>query len=80
MATISITIPDALVPRVINAIRGVYPTETTGLTDSEAARAVIKFWVRQTVMEWEGRLAQDNAQTQINQTRQEAWNETSSIS
>ena len=46
-------VPAELVPRIIAALRGVYPTVTEGLDDDAAVRAVLKYWVTVTLSSWE---------------------------
>lgn len=53
MASITLTIPDELVPRVMDAMRSRYPNLTDGLSDGEAARVVIRALVREVVREEE---------------------------
>lgn len=57
MATLSVTVPDAAVPVVMAALRAAHPDLTgdvlggTTLGNAAAARAVIAFWIRNTVRE-----------------------------
>lgn len=71
MATVSITIPDAIVPRVTAALRARFP-DYSALTDANAFRAIIAQHVRDVVIDYEATRAQQTAatsvQTQITQT------------
>jgi hypothetical protein len=65
VATLSITVPDALVPRVLAAMRATYPSETgdardaagnlvgTPLADGPAAKAVLRQFVINMVSRYE---------------------------
>lgn len=53
MATISITIPDASVPRVLEAALAKYPTELEGLTGLARARKIVALLVQEMVYEHE---------------------------
>ncbi|MDT8915769.1 hypothetical protein [Amycolatopsis sp. PS_44_ISF1] len=46
-------VPAVLVPRIIAAMRGTYPTITADLDDDAAVRAVLKHWVTTTLMTFE---------------------------
>jgi hypothetical protein len=79
VATLQITVPDALVPRVITALRATYPDLTEGLNDGAASRAVIRYWVRTTVQVYEGTLAAQQAADQQQDAEQTAWTDTEVI-
>lgn len=51
-------VPTPLVPRIIAAIRGMYPTVTADLDDDAAVRAWLKYIVGSTLSTWEGATAQ----------------------
>lgn len=54
MATLTLNAQDALVPRIAAAMRGTYPTQTSGIAgDGAAIKACILAWVRETVATWE---------------------------
>jgi hypothetical protein len=68
MATISITIPDALVPRVRDAVRGNYATVAIGgdpanlnplkdLNDGAAIKWVLADFIKKMVSDWEAKQA-----------------------
>lgn len=47
-------VPATLVPRIVAAMRGLYPSVTEGITDDDAAvRAVLKHWVTTTLSTFE---------------------------
>jgi len=48
-------VPATLVPRIIAAFRGIYPTVTDGLDDEAAVRAVLLHWVSTTLTTYESR-------------------------
>jgi hypothetical protein len=79
VATLTITVPDALLPRVGAALRGQYPDLTAGLTDVDAARAVIRHIVRTTVTAHESRQAQREVVASANVAEQKAWTDTEVI-
>lgn len=64
MANITITIPDAKVQRVLNAIEGLHPIPTDGITGTplftqgQWAREWLKRLLRKTVAQWETQEAQ----------------------
>lgn len=63
MANVTITIPDALVPRVSAALRAVHP-ELAGMTDVAAFRAYIAGQVKVMVVGYEGEQAVSNQAAQ----------------
>lgn len=77
MATLGVTVPDLLVPRVMAALRASYPdlTDPAGvaLTDAQSARAVIKLWLRQTVQHHEGNQVRATQSNEATQAEQSAW-------
>lgn len=79
MATLSITVPDVLVPRVMAALRDQYPDLTAGLADGLAARAVLKQIVRTVVMASEQRAAQAQITSTVAAAGQQAWADTDVI-
>jgi Spy/CpxP family protein refolding chaperone len=79
VATLSITVPDTLAPRVVAAFRGQYPDLTAGLTDAAAARAVIRHIVRTTVTAHESRLVRAQQQNGLSTAEQQAWTDTDAI-
>lgn len=58
-------VPDTLIPRIVAACRGVYPTLTEGKTNTQAVLAVVKYWFSTTLAQWEGSQAQAPAQGAI---------------
>lgn len=51
-------VPAALVPRIMAAMRGLYPEVTNGIADNDAmVRAVLKHWVTVTLSQWESEQA-----------------------
>jgi hypothetical protein len=46
-------VPAVLVPRILAAMRGTYPTVTADLDDDAAVRAVLKHWVTATLSAFE---------------------------
>jgi hypothetical protein len=78
MATISVTIPDALIPRVRDAVRGTYATipvggdpmnldPLKGLSDGAAIKWVMADFIQKIVKDWESKqaaaVARDTAMT-----------------
>ena len=53
IVSITFTVATTFEPRLIAAIRGTYPSITSGLTDGQAARAAVKQWATQLVSNWE---------------------------
>jgi hypothetical protein len=54
MATISITIPDAALTRVINAVCGIYAYDpASGLTQAAFAKQQVANFVKKTLLDWE---------------------------
>jgi len=51
-------VPATVVPRIIRALRGVYPEITTGKDDEAAVRAVLLYWIDYTVTSHEATLAE----------------------
>lgn len=47
-------IPAELAPRVLAAIRGLYPSVTEGMNDKQAVAAWIKYVITATLANWEG--------------------------
>lgn len=78
LAQLTVTVPDALVPRVMAAIRASQP-EAVGLTDAQAARQFLASHIRQTVTRYEERLALETAVGAGNAARQQAWADTTDI-
>jgi hypothetical protein len=70
MAAITITVPDAVVPRILVAF-GHWGTDpaTLGIwvnADAPAMQAAIKAWVKQQVLQYEANLAQTTKATTVN--------------
>lgn len=74
MATVNLTlnVPDAVQPRIVAALRGTYPTETSGLTDLQAFKAVLRLWLIQCVSGYEANQAFTDALTAAQEARQAA--------
>ena len=64
MATISFNIPDSKLPRIVAAMKGLYPKDE-GFTDGQWAKEMIRRLVITNVREWEQRLATAIAMTVI---------------
>lgn len=80
MATLSITVPDELTPRVMTALRAQYPDLTAGKTDAQAARAVIAFWTRTALAAYESDQAiKEDIETRRQVARDRAWSDGSTI-
>ena len=58
---ITLTIPDALVPRIMDALRFYHPDVTGGLGDLAAFKDVVRFWVVRDLMSYEGEQAGGDA-------------------
>lgn len=64
MATISITIPDAQLQRVIDAVCGTYNYDpNSGLTQAQFAKQQLSLWLKSTVRNWESNAAINNFKT-----------------
>jgi hypothetical protein len=79
VATLTITVPDALLPRVGAALRGQYPDLTAGLADADAARMVVRHLIRTTVIAHEARQAQQETRGAVSAAEQKAWSDTEGI-
>lgn len=64
-------VPDVLVPRIVAAMRGTYPTITAGLDDDASVRAVLRHWVTTTLAAYEGAVAGSGVDTAVEATREE---------
>ena len=60
MASVSITIPDSLVPRLRTAMRGTFP-EHQELSDVAAFKEITAAYWRKVLIEWESRTAESQA-------------------
>lgn len=56
MATLSVSAPDAVVPRIVAAVRARYPAEMEGLTDSAAVKKAIALHLKSLVATYEANL------------------------
>lgn len=65
MATVSITIPDALVPRITAAMRVLYP-QHTALTDVQAFKAITGEYWKAILANYESNVAETTARTKAN--------------
>lgn len=68
MANVSLAglqFPSTLIPRIVAACRGVYPTLTEGKADGPAVLAVVKHWFTVTLQQWEGSQAFQPAETEV---------------
>lgn len=63
-------VPVQLVPRIVAALRGTYPTITDGLAGDAAVRAVLRWWVKSTLADWEARAAEAPVDDAVAETRQ----------
>lgn len=79
MAQLTITVPDSLVPRVLAALRGTYPTLTDDLGDRDAAQAVIREMVRSAVVSYETQQARNQLVDSITAAEADARNATATI-
>lgn len=79
MASLTITVPDAVLPRVIAAIRSRHYDITDGLGDAQAGRAVIARLLRREVALYERSLAEIAAADAADQAEQTAYDETGGI-
>jgi hypothetical protein len=61
VATVTITIPDALVPRVTAAMNGTFP-EAAGYTPAVAFKEITSRYWRGILSDWEQRKAEEVAQ------------------
>jgi hypothetical protein len=62
MATLSITVPDALVPRVAEALKTAYAhVDVDGLNDGQAARKIIISIIRRCLIDHESALYWETA-------------------
>lgn len=51
-------VPAPLVPRIVAAVRGTYPTLADGLDDDASVRALLKHWIVTLLMAYEGAQAE----------------------
>jgi hypothetical protein len=65
VATVSITVPDVLVPRLTTAMRAKFP-QYSGLTDAQTFKKVTGEYWRSILANYEGDAAGVAAQTQAN--------------
>lgn len=63
-------VPVQLVPSIVAAMRGTYPLITDGLDDEAAVRAVLRWWVKSTLTEYEARKAESGVDDAVAETRQ----------
>jgi hypothetical protein len=85
MATLSITVPDAIVPRLVAAMRFVYPSATgdakdaagnlvgTPLADGPAMKAAMKEWARGVVSSYEATQVRAQQANQATVAGQQAY-------
>lgn len=64
-------VPAPLVPRIVAAVRHLYPTLTEGLEDDAAVRAWLKWMVTVTMSQSEGQRAAAPVDAALEATRQE---------
>ena len=72
---ITFTIPDNELPRIINAIKGLYPIPTTldvitgeqapQFTDTQWAKEFLRRWIIQQVKRWETHMAAQQASNNV---------------
>lgn len=74
MTTVNLTfnVPDALQPRIVAALRGTYPAETSGLGDLAAFKSVLRLWLINCLAGWEANAASVDAATAATAARQAA--------
>lgn len=66
MATITLTIPDTLVPRIVAMMRARYATQIpAGTPDAAVARGVLKFWLKKALADYEADQATATGQTNV---------------
>lgn len=80
MAILQVTVPDPLTPRVLAAIRGTYPQETTGMTDVQVGRYFMRRMLRQVTADFEEREAEATMKAAGTQARNAANQATVDIS
>lgn len=56
---LGLNMPPQLEVRVLEAIRGLYPTLTAGVSDTAAVQAVLRYLATQWLVQWEQRQAAD---------------------
>lgn len=79
MASVTLNVPDLLVPRVLAALRGQYPDITAGLSDIAAAQAVLRHFLRSTIAAHEAREKLRTQQTEVSAVETKAWTDTATI-
>lgn len=79
MATLSITVPDDLVPRVMAALRALNPDQYATMTDGQVARDALRFFVRQTVTAYEEDQAAAAERAKVKTVRDAAWTDTGRV-
>lgn len=70
VAVAGMRVPAVLVPRIVAAMRGTYPGVTADLDDDAAVRAVLRWWVKSTLTNWEARQAEAPVDDALAETRQ----------
>lgn len=78
MATVSITVPDALVPRLTTAMRARFP-QYSGLSDANAFRRVTADYWREVLADHEGATAVDGTQNAFANAKAQARADASGI-
>lgn len=66
-----VNVPTTLAPRLLAAIRGLYPDLTAGKTDGDALAAWAKWVLTTTLAQWEGRQARAAGEDQLEKVRQQ---------
>lgn len=81
MAQLTITVPDALVPRVVAALTWAYPNEVdpATMTNAEIARRCLRRWIRDTVARYESRQVTAGAETEAKTARDTAFTDMGAI-
>lgn len=69
VAVAGLLVPAPLVPRIVAALRGTYPTLTAGMTDDQTVRAVLKFWIGSTLSAYEGQVVLGGVDSAVEETR-----------
>jgi nicotinamide mononucleotide (NMN) deamidase PncC len=65
VADIVLTVPDAMLPQLMSAIRAAYADVTAGLADTDAIKAVGKFWLATTFAGFASQQARAAAQADV---------------
>lgn len=79
MATLTLNVPDDLLPRVMTALRSLNSAQYAGMTDAQVAREALRFYLRQVLTAYEEDVAVAAVQAKRQQARDTAWTDSNRI-